>query len=743
MLPRSSRSPLPPLPLRPHLAAGVFTLHLLWTALAAAQRLHSTFGLLTDAPLRGDVAGVAVARHGPSPAAAPVLVLGRTPPTARLFTADERGEPVERASTPLSRAYQSALPAGKEEPGTAFYLFAPRDGVVAVLRFSGADASETQIAEGLEGERLEVADVDNDGRADLLGFGRTTAGVSTLFGKGKGTFVRGPVLFPDVSVSDLAVADLNGDRIADVVVADWLGNSIAVFYGIGRGVFSEQARMPLPGEPRAVALWPATPRRTHVIAASIPDSATVVVLRGTPSGDFARSQILRFAEAPEELALRDVNGDGAPDLLGPTPAGVAVAAGADPGWFRAPVYFAPASRGGAAAVGDVDGDGLQDLAVADAAGGRLVFLANAAAERGRSAVQRYAVGVRPRGVAVGDWNGDGRIDVAVANSGSSTLSILAGNGAGGFGGQSAVPVLPGPHFLRVPSAPGAGPARIVVSHAGRDHCSIVTLAPDVAASAVSTVSTGNSPFVLSAREDSVSGRLRMLVRSVDRRRGGRIISLFDELDGGRYLERSFRASIPDRVVALALDEFTRPGQFDLVALEHDRKRNSSGVTFSAGDAGTAFAAARPMLTVPDTAGAARSILTARITQDSLPDLAVFFGPPRNAMAVIAGSGGGEFRDPPLWVNGVSPLNDDAVLFRDVDGDGLVDCTLVDRVRGGVVTLYGAGDGSFSEPDVVWSGRRATAIRVAPSTAEGRSDLVVVSEEGGWVSVVADPFRRRP
>jgi uncharacterized repeat protein (TIGR01451 family) len=48
----------------------------------------------------------------------------------------------------------------------------------------------------------------------------------------------------------------------------------------------------------------------------------------------------------------------------------------------------------------------------------------------------YAVGTGPSSVAVGDFNGDGKLDVAVANTGSGTVSILLGNGDGTF--QAAV-----------------------------------------------------------------------------------------------------------------------------------------------------------------------------------------------------------------------------------------------------------------------------------------------------------------
>ena len=45
----------------------------------------------------------------------------------------------------------------------------------------------------------------------------------------------------------------------------------------------------------------------------------------------------------------------------------------------------------------------------------------------------FGAGGSPQSVAVGDFNGDGKQDLAVANFNSSNVSILLGNGAGSFG----------------------------------------------------------------------------------------------------------------------------------------------------------------------------------------------------------------------------------------------------------------------------------------------------------------------
>src|SRR5262252_5925154 len=75
------------------------------------------------------------------------------------------------------------------------------------------------------------------------------------------------------------------------------------------------------------------------------------------------------------------------------------------------------------AVGDFNGDGIQDLAVANETRRSVSVLLG----RGNGTFQAEAIfGARsvPYAVAVGDFNGDGMPDLAVVNEGDFTVSVL-------------------------------------------------------------------------------------------------------------------------------------------------------------------------------------------------------------------------------------------------------------------------------------------------------------------------------
>jgi hypothetical protein len=127
-------------------------------------------------------------------------------------------------------------------------------------------------------------DINADGQPDVLLFGRSMSGVATLLGTMRGDLRRGPLLFPEVSVSDMYAGDLNGDRLTDVILLDWLSERLLVHFGIGRAMFSEQVRLDLPGEPDKLDVTAVKQRRTLCVAVTLPGEQAVAYVLGTPAG---------------------------------------------------------------------------------------------------------------------------------------------------------------------------------------------------------------------------------------------------------------------------------------------------------------------------------------------------------------------------------------------------------------------------------------------------------------------------
>ncbi len=171
----------------------------------------------------------------------------------------------------------------------------------------------------------------------------------------------------------------------------------------------------------------------------------VTVLLGDGHGGFATAPGSPFASGsgPLSLAIGDFDGDGAPDLAvagATTGAGVTVLLGDGAGGFVAasgsPFAAGTFAAAQALAVGDFNEDGMADLVVADRVNGTLLTLLG----NGKGGftlapgmpVSLGAPAQAPAALAVADFNGDGLLDLATANQISGNVTILLGNGVGGF-----------------------------------------------------------------------------------------------------------------------------------------------------------------------------------------------------------------------------------------------------------------------------------------------------------------------
>jgi hypothetical protein len=139
---------------------------------------------------------------------------------------------------------------------------------------------------------------------------------------------------------------------------------------------------------------------------------------------------------PTFAAPGDFNGDGKPDLavtetndLGPGGA-VAVLLGLGDGTFTTGQLYSGVAQPGSVAVGDFNGDGKLDLAVGNSSAATVSVLLSNGDGSFQSALPfdtNGVVGLQGDSLVVGDFNGDGKPDLAVAEFSSNVVSILINN----------------------------------------------------------------------------------------------------------------------------------------------------------------------------------------------------------------------------------------------------------------------------------------------------------------------------
>ena len=322
----------------------------------------------------------------------------------------------------------------------------PHPGHVSVILQSqsspGAFGGAMNLDVGSDTAMVSIGDLNGDNLMDLVGANNTSASISILFqnASSPGTFLAEQDLGVGAHPDGVAIGDLNGDGHLDIAVAD-SGLSV-LFQNAGvPGTFFPPISLGV--NCSSVSIGDLNVDGRADLVATGPAAGNVSILLQSPAGagSFLPPQTVAAGFQPFNVAIADLNADGLLDLAIAnygTPDNSATASLSvllnnlvSPGGFLAATNYATGERAWSVSVGDLNGDGKADLAVANAGGlgntGSVSVLFQNPGAPGTflPAVNRPGTS-QPLGVVIADLNGDSLLDIALADEGVRILFQIPG-----------------------------------------------------------------------------------------------------------------------------------------------------------------------------------------------------------------------------------------------------------------------------------------------------------------------------
>jgi hypothetical protein len=392
------------------------------------------------------------------------------------------------------------------------------------------------------------------------------------------------------------------------------------------------------------------------------------------------------------------------------------------GFFSASDYLSETVQ--AIASGDLNGDGIPDIAVAISCltrencntGG--VTILPGKGDGTFVTGKTYAAGLTPVWVTTADFNGDGKIDLAVLNSNCSffncpigVISILLGNGDGTF--QSAV-----------------------------------------------NYNTGLAPVNMIAADLNGDGKLDLVTAnncgySCNNGPAPGLSVLLGNGDGTFQPYVNYELTNTNNAIWVAAGDVNKDGKLDLVAVDYCANRQCSGgpslVSILLGNGDGTFQAPSNVptndypsaLALADVNGdgnldllvAVGGLVIAGVSGQSLPAYPPELSNP-GSVEVILGNGDGTFEKGQSYSTDSQPAS---IAVGDFNGDGILDVVTsnlgdLSATSGSVSILQGNGDGSFETNVDYFTGFAPLSVLVSDFNRDGRLD-VAVGDQGSQVSVL--------
>ena len=583
--------------------------------------------------------------------------------------------------------------------------------------------TRTEIQAGT-GPHSDVAAVDlnNDGWIDLAVVGITgelhiMLGNNSVFSTGQIIELGGVPVWIDSG-------DLDGDLDIDLAVVRTDDGSVTILFNDGNGYFDVGSDLPVGPDPLEVRIADANNDDVLDLIVSRPDAPEIKIFLNDGLGEFTpgSSLVMPGGGSPFTMSVGDVTRDGLADLILSDPMmhrlliyeGNQLATDFGPFPVELPVPGAPK----ACSLGDLNGDGLTDMAVSAFEANEFFIITDFSAPPGGPvALTSFSMPVSgPPGMSlIGDITGDGLADLIACQLGRAAVVVAPQLPGGGLGepfhlDATGIPLRP---VLADVDNNGQQDLLVMASLHSRINLWMARDNGELVGARSYDSGLLSASYVVTDDLNN-DGVLEIIVGDPS----GTELAIMREVDGRLVVDSTIELGSP--VFNVRLADLDRDGRQDLlvpvvtgIKVLRNRSQNSAvefevlpgtGLMDAFGDGPGPF-----------------GVAAADLNQDGLEDLVVSDFASGALQVMLSNSEPFDFVAPMVLMVGGGLVD---VVTADFTGDGIVDVAVSRAGKADIVLFENDGQANLTRLVSVPTGQSPNYLLTDDFNADGRADIVV-------------------
>lgn len=602
--------------------------------------------------------------------------------------------------------------------------------VLALLAFCAAFASNglgqdlfaaKNLPTELQPAAVALTDLNGDGLQDVLAANAGSGSLTVLLGQGAWKFGPNKQYASIPTATDLVTGDVDGDGNLDALFARLNGSTISMLRGSGTGAF-------FPGLTAFSAAAGAEVLRSadlngdgrFDLVSANRVAGSVSVLMGAPGSGFAPALTTPVGTSPTGLALGDFDLDGQLDLVTANEGSASVSllshaslGGSAPAGMPATYALAQAPR--AIVSLDVNADGRQDVAFTFPSAGTVGWMLGSAT--GFGSVASLGAGASVSGLSTADVSGDGRADLIAVNSVPwGQLQVLRSNGASGFLATKSYLAGNSPTEVALGELSGDSIPDLVIGNNSSLGSYATALRGDGAGGFVvpKTTPIGSGPWHLETADLNADGRCDAVVTNASSNN----LSILIASSAAVAFSMPLSATTGQAPRCVVIRDFNGDGKLDAAVA------NSSPPPYTSGTIGIHLGTglgSLPQASQIQASGGPWYLGAGDFNNNGATDI-VFANRYTSRVGLTLGNGVGGFAAPSL-IQTFSNGQPYQLAVGDFNEDGNLDVLTCDSNTGILTRLQGNGSGGFAPAAGVPVGGTPSAIALADLNLDGHTDAV--------------------